>query len=724
MRRSSVLLSIVAIIVLTACGGGSGNGSPKSNPAMVTVSPQLTSLNLGQAVNIGAVVTDNKGAVLYNSTTSGASTAVTFSSSNTQAIQVANNGLVCAGAWDSLLNPVVCTPGTVGSATVTVASGAVHATTMFFAHAKIDSIAVGGFPSDLESCISKGGTQHLSALVKSGETDITATVGPITWNAAVADILTVDANNIASATNPGQTDVTAVVGDFRSSPATFVTCPVQSIEVHLQGVANTSATLDTVKTLQADLVDAKGKTIVISRPTSTSTNELTWNNSFGNVATITPAIISTSNLTATSVNTATVAAGSGGTTSIVVSCTPPRCNAGFEPVYSDVFSATTAAANSTTVFVTGPDFATGTGPTKIIPIATSTNTPGPPIPLAGTPNSFVMARTGTLGFLGTSAGLVILDAATNSIASTTPSITGAVLAVSSRGTRVVVSDFSKQIVFLVDTSAATAPTVTGTIQVFGSDAAYSPDDFRLFILGADVLGGDKVLTIVDFGSPPRVATSITDAIGLALHPSGRFVYVASDSPLTLSGIVSVFASCAPAAALDTIPIPLGASRMRFLPNGSQLLVASTNDPLEIARNELRPINVTPAMPSAMCPPVSPGATDTIGPSLGLAGLLEQIVVQSNSAKAFLIFNPTFTQNEFFVYDTVATSVTSVPLVNDGKFLGGADVTLDGTQFYVGTSGADVHAQNTAVHRVDLSNNTDVQQIPVDVIPSFVVVRPK
>ena len=44
---------------------------------------------------------------------------IAFASSNPDVLTISNSGVACAGKWDSLSNPIICTPGPAGTAMVT-----------------------------------------------------------------------------------------------------------------------------------------------------------------------------------------------------------------------------------------------------------------------------------------------------------------------------------------------------------------------------------------------------------------------------------------------------------------------------------------------------------------------------------------------------------------------------------------------------------------------------
>src|SRR5208337_5597010 len=66
-----------------------------------------------------------------------------YQTSDPTVVTVAANGLACAGSWDSLTAPTVCTAGRVGVAQVTAtAQGVTSPTTTVYVHQHIDSITL------------------------------------------------------------------------------------------------------------------------------------------------------------------------------------------------------------------------------------------------------------------------------------------------------------------------------------------------------------------------------------------------------------------------------------------------------------------------------------------------------------------------------------------------------------------------------------------------------
>jgi hypothetical protein len=695
MRRFSALLCLlvlVGLLGLTACGGG--NGTPVfGNPSTITVTPAATSLTVGTVENPNVIVADSKGTTLFTSGGT-ASTNVTFASSNTAIMDVATNGLVCAGKWDNEAAPVVCSAGQAGQATLTVQSGTVTSTPVtFFVHKPIARIDISGNRADIPSCLSQALVQQLTAKVFSSvsgdpTTDITSTVGPVTFTSAVPDIVAVDANGVAAGGIPGVTSIVADVGSFRSIGVPFVVCPIKSINLHVKGATDTTLNLAPAgtATLTADATDSNGQNVIISQAAAGDPGNLTVSTSSSS-ASAAPVPLVRSAIVPTSTNDITVTSPRSGTASIVVSCTPPNCNGGFTggAVYSNIVTENTSGTSSSVVFVTGTDT------TQLIPIPTSSNTPGTAITLSNQPNSLVIGPDGARAMLGSAGGLMVVDANALTLTTTIAGVPGKVLTVAPDGKTAVVSDTTNNRVFVGDVTV-------GSFQVFPiggvTAAAYTPDQFRLY------LASPTDVTMIAGGAAPKslgfAATSVSP------YTTGAFTYFAS-------GTVPVITTCdlsRPADATGAI----GATLVKALAGGTQVLAAG---PSALSAIDVS-VSANTSTPTG-CPP---GITNT-PTSIAVSGTPNQIIPTSDGSRAF-ITNDTA---NIIAYSAANHSATTIPLTGaTGSFTGG--ITLDGALLYVGVPGAT--GSTPVVHRIDLTANTDAQQISVSTTaftPNLVALRP-
>jgi hypothetical protein len=109
--RSNVFCLAIAILSLWSIGGcGKGTkAGPPLYPGQVLLTPSTnTSVNLGATFNFTASAETASGTHL--------TTTISFASSDTSILNVAPNGVACAGHWDVAFN--TCTPGNAGVATV------------------------------------------------------------------------------------------------------------------------------------------------------------------------------------------------------------------------------------------------------------------------------------------------------------------------------------------------------------------------------------------------------------------------------------------------------------------------------------------------------------------------------------------------------------------------------------------------------------------------------
>jgi len=118
---------IVACALLPSCGSSSPTKvRPEVPPTGVSLRPGPDlSLEVGDAVGFSA---------------SPAADTFDFHSSNPSVLTIATNGQACAGTWNSLTVPQICTPGPVGTAQVTASTlGVTSPPVTVYVHAPITS---------------------------------------------------------------------------------------------------------------------------------------------------------------------------------------------------------------------------------------------------------------------------------------------------------------------------------------------------------------------------------------------------------------------------------------------------------------------------------------------------------------------------------------------------------------------------------------------------------
>jgi hypothetical protein len=290
-------------------------------------------------------------------------TPVTFASNDTSILNLAPNGVACAGHWDIAFT--TCTPGAMGPVQVTASAlGGTSVPTYIFVHPPIDNITVVGVIPDgtqvQEPCLSQSQSMTVEAHAYSQGTDITASVGPFTWSANNASVVTLTpltnnafnfATNQATATanTPGITYIYASANGASSSSFQqpqltnaqsvgspildfFATCPIQNIALEL-GAAGSGRTTFAVpkgsasgsQTVIATLTDIMG---VSSLPNTDggivlSKIPLTWTSSQpGSIGVPASGCTQSCALSLSTPGSATVTA----------SCSPPTCNVGFPTI--------------------------------------------------------------------------------------------------------------------------------------------------------------------------------------------------------------------------------------------------------------------------------------------------------------------------------------------------------------------------------------------------------
>ena len=275
VRWSYILIAVSLIAGLSGCSSTSPTTATNfPTPANISLSPaNPVSLDAGAA-------TQNFTATPRNSSNTAITTPVTFLSSNTAVLTIAANGLACAGTWDSLTAPQICTPGPVGTAQVTARSHGVSSPpTTVYVHQHIDKIMVSpvtGQTPPAGPCFSRDQSFNYQASAFSRGLDITGTVGPFTWQSVNIDVTTlaiatdsapvpglVTGQIRVTAHTPGITSLVASNGNVNSQPLDFTTCAVQSITLAVTGSTSNSinVTAGSGKTATATVVDTQGNTI-------------------------------------------------------------------------------------------------------------------------------------------------------------------------------------------------------------------------------------------------------------------------------------------------------------------------------------------------------------------------------------------------------------------------------------------------------------------------------
>jgi len=665
-------LALFGLFALAGCGGSSSSSSSGSvgTVTTVTLTPNPSvSLTSGDVLQMQILAQDSAGKTVFNQTPTFTTTMV---SGPANAIQISNSGLLCGGTWDSLVTPIVCTPAATGTAGIEatikatvqgVASNSVNA----FIHLPVTRVVIGNNPSPSgASCnvaglgigVPQNGQLTYTAQAFDGNTDITASVGSFSWrvvDTSVAEFgLTVTgAVNTAQAKLPGVTQVIATTNNanpVNSVPATFIECPVANITITPSSIAFTAA--GNLQSLTATVTDTTGSTVTGA--------SLTWTSSQPAVATI-------------GVQGTALAVAAGSTT-FVASCTPNACNTNLPfATYSNGVIGTVPGSAASTAYVAG------TASTNLIPI--TGNTAGTAIALPNLPNSLVFAPSGGQAFLGSDAGMMIINATNNTVANTISNMPGRVLAVSPDSNVVLVADSANNTVTLLNQngnsvqsfSIATAPNAA---------AGFTPDSLHAYLAS-----GTSVYTIQSGVQPSAVAASA--ATSLSILANGTAVFLADSGTPFIS-------TCD-----DTLVTGPGGSPslVQSLADGSQMLGADSPN-LDV---------IAVSLTSGSCPP---SASAPVTTNLGTAFTPRQFIVTPDGKHVYLTSDA---PGVVLGYDVGNGTSAPVSLsTNAATFTGG--VTVDSANVFVGGS-------DSQVHRIDVATGQDVQAFPIGFIPDLVAVRP-
>ena len=715
----SLVLAVFACALLPSCGSGNPTTVvPEVVPTSVTISPSpVVSLQVGQTQAFSATPANDT---------------FTYQSSNTTVLTIAHNGQACAGTWNSLTVPQVCTPGPAGVAQVTAnTQGVTSPPVTVYVHSPITNISISKVPGQpqtvSDSCLSKGAVHGpeswlFQANAFNGNTDITSTVGPFSWqtiNPGSTAIFSTSTpangsqgcalspggqclnEQTVTAATPGIAQLYATAAGVSSQPISIETCRVAQITVAAAtGQTETSFLVNTgtSTTLNATVKDIAGQTI---------TNvPLTWSTS-------TPTSVGVSGVNTGGIygSVGTASSPGAGAGTVIASCTPPNCNNGIKPslpIYPNAamnFQVQNTSTTTTlpTVYVSttactdpvaNPNNATCTpGLTAVTASsATAPFTAGTPIGLPAAPNSLVFDNSAGSAkvYLGVDTthfgqqGLMIFDG-TN--VTTVPSIAGKVLAISPDQNSVIVSDTADNPnqVFICTSCNATSRTITTLLINGATAAAFSPDSLKAYILaGSAIYVYSKADPLQTISLPSGTVT--TD---LTFHPEGGFVYIAGPAPGITPYRVCDNSQIA-SADLSTANPP---TMIRALPDGMNLLAL---DPPNIDVVSLTSLTAT------LC---TGTVTNTVTSfNLGQGNFMAtQFLIAPNGQSAYVLGENSSGRLPFIIVFNVNTQTSSTLSLAGGAAPLSASLSPDGTLLFVGATDGTVHVINTA-------SGLDTQQV--------------
>jgi hypothetical protein len=747
-RLGSMRLAILVLTGFIPGLVGCGSSGPPAGPplaASIKLTPTTASIELGSTLQLTAsALGSNQQAI---------SISFTYQSTNPQVLTVANNGVACAGSWDSLTAPAVCTPTGVGTAQVTAsASGTTSAPVTIYVHQHIDQLTVASIPPPPGSLIPFPPTKCLTsnpanvtyahnqtyqATAISQGMDITSTVGPISWTAVNSQVATTSTTAAgllpgqmqATAKTPGITQIFASAGGTNSNPVDFNACPVQSIALTV-GTSNSTiitGSKGSSSTINATVIDIAGSVL--------GGVPLTWSSTQPAVATA-PASAAAS---------ATVSGANVGGTSITASCIPPSCNSGFSPLQAiyppSPVAATYIAATGTTT-ASFPAFATTTNPQcnptnnctpVLVQISGSPLTATAAAGLPAIPNSVRSTLTGDRIYLGSDKGLMQVNpTATPATVSSFATIPGKVVAISPSGSKVIVADTApitpshpaKQM-FVFDTTTNSPFSFLLDPNAASAVASFSPDNLKGFIAVTIQPPGGAASGILYVYSTQAALQTIplsAPATDVAFLPDGAFGFLSEAAGL------SYLATCdqpnSTTSTPSTAPASLAIHALSNLPDANSLPDAMGFITLAPPTVEIVTWGVTGTGCALSANNPSPPASFNLG-----QGTFTPVdfLVSTDGQKAYVLIQ---NQASVVVFDIPGKTISSIALVGSPAPLAG-DLTPDGLTLYVA-------GNDNNVHVIDTVTGGDVQQVlippstlcsvtsgapPSGCSPDLLVVRP-
>ena len=620
----TLAVAVLAVTSLAGCGGAKPKSTPLF-PGRINLSPaSTTSLVLGGVLGFTASVQTTGGTNL--------NVPITYSSSDTSVLTLSANGVACAGHWDASFT--TCTPGNSGAVQVTASAlGANSIPTYVFVHPPIDNVTVNGVLLDglpvQEPCLSQSQSMTLEAHAFHNGTDITPLVGPFTWSANNASVVTLTplvnlaynfpTNHVtAKAVNPGITHIYASASGVSSntfqqpqytnsngpSPLLdfFATCPIRTIDLDMNaaGSGQTSFSVEkgTGQTVIATMTDIMGNSTLPNTHGGVVLSKipLTWVSSQ-------PAVLGAN---ANCTNSCALTTPSPGAASVMASCSPPTCNIGFPEVPASLstksqidactsfFQGNAPAGFSCSQLIPAPVYAptaisgviTGNpGSPSVLAASTgcldqppstcttsvyqTARTAGNNNPLPVAPNSLMYDPTGAKVYMGSAFGAGAINpsnfGSSNSPFTGFGTVTGKILATSANGSIPIFADTLHS-----PNQVYVIPTTGGPVALnipAANAAAFSPDGLKTYILGNN--GTSLYLySPVQALQGPISLTGTGTAVGFSTN--GAFALIAEKTGGGGPNLTA-FPNCAnstmgPILPAATIPLPADPILMKVLPN--------------------------------------------------------------------------------------------------------------------------------------------------------------
>lgn len=793
------------------CNGGD-TGPVVGQVSRIILQPQTIGVSLNQG-QIGHVTAPSAQDCKGTAETVSAYTYATFDANGKPDITIAdvvpsgaNAGSLCAGTWNrntggGIADFTTCMPtGKSGIAYVTASGGGAASNSLpVFVHPVVTSVVLGPLSTDClhdpatncspaafnntvtsctidpgtgcctapvvttgglvstNGCLSQGVTGQLAARAFQGtdttlaSNNISCQVGNLAYSAVPGSVVTIDQNGVATAQLPGSAVITATIAQAGSSAGTFVTCPPTSIALSIPptNLPNVTVNINNTQPISSVVMDKNG-TVLTGVPLE---------------------FVSTTPTTIPTAAPGTVTPTFPGAASITAICQPPSCNP--SPLNQVGFQGTGKAITSNEIQVTAPGtnstviFAASTDSLYVVPVDFTTGATGTPTRLPYQPNSMVISDDGNTIFMGSASELMTFSATTSVLSAQDNTVVGNVLALSPDGTTLVISDPSRQLIYLYSTVNVTGTPASGTTPATPAQSAGVIASYGGVATRAE-FAPDSQTVYITLGNVTTPATASTPAVvapnnQLLVHSTftGWFlttpVSPTSPPPFTDLAItvpsVGAFFSGAATTARGYCPITTAVTDSNGLTTTTNVFypdagvsapttdrIAATNDGLHIVgATAAAPASLvdlalaspsstpggpsTPGVPTGACPDagLTFGATPTTHPLTGIAAtsitgveLTSGGNVTTDPILAFVTYNGT--GGVLPVYKPSTGTLQNIPLAASAFGTPIAPIvgvaSSDNQTFYVGTSGDNV------IHLLTKGGTTMFQDVTTPIAPNL------
>jgi hypothetical protein len=650
----------------------------------------------------------------------------TYGTTNNQLVDISPTGNICAGVWNrnsgggianyticNFPNPLPSTSGQpYGTAYITASAAAVTSDPVpVFVHAPVTAVSLVG----PQQCFSQGELTTLDAQACYSTTvnnqpanvllcapatvtnpaqfacplpagaslasipDCTAAIGTLTYSVGNPTVASINQlTNQITAELPGTTVITASVAGSGSSAGYFSTCPPKSISVKL-------ANGNTVGTITQGVTQN-----LVTTVTDTNNQVITG---------LSLDYQSTDPIDISAIATGAVTTSFPGVASIYAVCQPTSCNP--SPINQVGLYGTGLSITSNPVTITTPGTASdymwfgAPGQSQyVVPVELLTGTTGSTVKLPYVPNSMVMDRLGNNLYLGSSHGLMIYSASSNSVTKTDPSVPGVVLAVSPNNQILLINDQRRQIFYLYPVSGAGTTAFGG----MGNAAAWTPDAKTLYVSDSAEL--NNLPANIAAGTTTHTDTLYVNNVNTGwttypLAPSGAQNPGAQSLALTIPG-VGAFLSGNPTVANTWCPSGNTGdyASMIFYPQVDSVptptdVLAATTDGAHIlgaayANGAVTLSDIPVTVPSGECPPPESNGTLLPLPIPFTTPVQQTLNVQATGVNQ-VIASPA--SNLAFVLYSGSTTGATLPYYIPGAAGGPGYVPLTGSAVTAPVAGA-------------------------------------